>query len=47
MENQVTNKQDDVLYNFFLDLIKIADDNKQAELIDEVNVEYEIEEVQQ
>lgn len=49
MENQAANNQNDVLYNFFLDLIKIADDNKQAELVDEneVNVEYETEEVQQ
>lgn len=49
MGNQVTSKQDDVLYNFFLDLIKIADDNKQADLVDEneVNNEYETEEVQQ
>lgn len=46
MENQVANKQDDVLYNFFLDLIKIAEDNKQAELVDEVDVEYETEEVE-
>ena len=47
MENQAANNQNDVLYNFFLDLIKIADDNKQAELVDEVDVEYETEEVQQ
>lgn len=47
MENQAPNNQNDVLYNFFLDLIKIADDNKQAELVDEVDVEYEIEEVQE